>query len=432
MWSRKRIDIGWFDLAAGALACLHARRTHGQHCLERAWSPQGDSMACLSVRSGLDLLLEALQLEPGSQVLVSALTIPDMPRILQAHGLVPVPVDVQAETMAPSVEQVRAAITPHTRAILVAHLFGGRCNLEPLIELAQAHGLAVWEDCAQAFDGHYRGHAEADVSFFSFGPIKTATALGGAMVRVQNAALLKAMRRIQSTWPIQSRWAFFCRVMKYACLKALSQRVAFAVFVRLLRWARVDHDRLLNRAVRGFAGPDFFARIRRQPSAPLLALLARRIRHFSHDLLARRTNLGRMLLQEISPAAACPGSAQPEHSFWVFPVLCEEPQRLIDRLWKAGFDATQGESMRVVAVPQDSPAPEPRVAQRLLEGMVYLPCYAEMTEKAVQRMAAVLRAELGQRPQTLPSAPGTVGRIRRGLAAIRLRRAIKRAKAKAI
>lgn len=431
MWSRKRIDIGWFDLAAGALACLYARRERGQSRLEHAWSPRGDSMACLSVRSGLDLLLEALKLAPGSEVLVSAVTIPDMPRILEAHGLVPVPVDLQAETMAPSAEQLRAAITPQTKAVLVAHLFGGRSDLGPLLEVAQAHGLAVWEDCAQAFDGHYRGHARADVSFFSFGPIKTATALGGALVRVQDAALLAAMRQIQAGWPVQSRWAFFCRVMKYTCLKALSQRVAFAVFVRLLRLARGDHDRVLNRAVRGFAGPDFFARIRRQPSAPLLALLARRVEQFKQDLLARRTKLGRMLLEELSPAVACPGGAQREHSFWVFPVLCNQPRRLIDSLWAAGFDATQGESMRAVPVPEGHAAPQPDTAHRVLEGIVYLPCYAEMTEKAVQRMAAVVKAAIGQAPPVTTTPSVSVGRLRRGLAAIRLRRAMKRQKAKA-
>lgn len=431
MWSRKRIDIGWFDLAAGVLACLYAHRERSQSRLESAWSPQGDSMACLSVRSGLDLLLEALQLAPGSEVLVSAVTIPDMPRILEAHGLVPVPIDLQPESMAPSAEQVRAAITPQTRALLVAHLFGGRSDLEPLLKVAQAHGLAVWEDCAQAFDGQYHGHAEADVSFFSFGPIKTATALGGALVRVQDADVLAAMRRIQTTWPVQRRWAFFCRLMKYACLKALSQRAPFSVFVRLLRLARVDHDRALNRAVRGFAGPDFFARIRKQPSAPLLALLARRVQRFRRDVLARRARLGRMLLKELSPAVVCPGSEQREHSFWVFPVLCHNPRRLIDRLWKAGFDATQGESMRVVPLPAGHPAPEPETAHRLLEELVYLPCYAEMTEEAVRRMAAVVLAEVGQAPQTAGEASGRVGCLRRGLAAIRLRRARAREKANA-
>jgi dTDP-4-amino-4,6-dideoxygalactose transaminase len=431
MWSRKRIDIGWFDLAAGALACLYARRGPAQSRLEHIWSPQGDSMACLSVRSGLDLLLEALRLAPGSEVLVSAVTIPDMPRILEAHGLIPVPVDVQAETMAPSVEQWRAAITPQTRAILVAHLFGGRGDLEPLLEVAQAHGLAVWEDCAQAFDGQYRGHAQADVSFFSFGPIKTATALGGALVRVQDAALLDAMRRIQAAWPVQSRWAFFCRVMKYSCLKALSQRAAFALFVRLLRLARLNHDRVLNRAVRGFAGPGFFARIRRQPSGPLLTLLARRVRRFRQDMLARRARLGRLLLQQLSPNVAAPGSAQHEHSFWVFPVLCNDPRRLIDRLWAAGFDATQGESMHAVPPPQGRAAQSPNLAQRLLESIVFLPCYAEMTEKAVRQMAMIVQEELNQPPQDQAQAPSSVGRWRRGLAAIRLRRAMKRRQATA-
>ena len=54
--------------------------------------------------------------------------------------------------------------------------------LQPFAEKAQEHGLLLWEDCAQAFDGRYAGHPEADAVMFSFGPIKTATALGGVIV----------------------------------------------------------------------------------------------------------------------------------------------------------------------------------------------------------------------------------------------------------
>ena len=58
---------------------------------------------CLSVRSAWDLLLHVLAWPAGSEVIVSAITHPDMITILRAHGLVPVPVDVDLDTLAPSV-----------------------------------------------------------------------------------------------------------------------------------------------------------------------------------------------------------------------------------------------------------------------------------------------------------------------------------------
>ncbi len=77
MWVRKRVDIGWSDLGAALAHCLlpdnRAARTTE---LERLWSSDDDAVACLSVRSGFDLWLSAVNLPAGSEVLVSAITIP--------------------------------------------------------------------------------------------------------------------------------------------------------------------------------------------------------------------------------------------------------------------------------------------------------------------------------------------------------------------
>ena len=127
MWVRKRIDIGWSDLARGAVACLRkhddsrSRRTIG-----RCWSGGGRApFVALSVRSGLDLLLSTEGFEPGDEIAMSALTIPDMPRIVREHGLVPVPIDVDPLTLSISEEAMLAALSPRTKGVVVAHLFGG-------------------------------------------------------------------------------------------------------------------------------------------------------------------------------------------------------------------------------------------------------------------------------------------------------------------
>jgi len=72
---------------------------------------------CLSVRSGFDALLAALALPAGAEVLTSALTIRDMTRIIEAHGLVPVPVDLDMRRLAVRPEDLARAATPRTRAV---------------------------------------------------------------------------------------------------------------------------------------------------------------------------------------------------------------------------------------------------------------------------------------------------------------------------
>src|ERR1700680_3414899 len=149
---RHRLDIRLRDFAYALIAVAWARKPERLSArLEARWSPGGQGLACRSVRSGFHLLLESLALPAGSEVLVSAVTHPDMVRILESHGLVPVPVDLDVATLSPRVDLAERLVTPRTRAILIAHLFGGRVDLAPFAGFARRHRLHLWEGCASAF-----------------------------------------------------------------------------------------------------------------------------------------------------------------------------------------------------------------------------------------------------------------------------------------
>jgi len=389
MWVRKRLDIGFRDFSLGALhALLPASRATLQSRLEEDWSPSADALACFSVRTGFDLLLATLHFPPKSEILMSAMTIPDMARIAEEHGLVPVPVDLDLDTLGPNLQSLRRAVTPASRAIVVAHLCGGRVPIEPILAEARQRRLWVIEDCAQAFDGRgYTGDPDADASMFSFGPIKTATALGGAMLRVRDRGLLERMRARQATYPVQKRRSYLCRLLKYAAFKALSYPRAYGMLVRMWRALGRDYDRLVNGSVRGFPGPDFFDRIRQQPSVPLMAVLRRRLRTYDRRRLECRAAKGELLIRLLEPKVVCLGRAAAPHNSWVFPILVEHPAEVIAALRHAGFDATQGHSMCVIPPPADRPERAASVAATILSGIVYLPIYPEMPDEAVRKVA---------------------------------------------
>ncbi|HEV2969373.1 MAG TPA: aminotransferase class V-fold PLP-dependent enzyme [Pirellulales bacterium] len=399
MWVRKRLDIHWLDLTYALANCLVPRpRAVLAARLERLWDCHQESIACLSVRSGFDLWLSAVSLPRGSEVLVSAITIPDMLRIIEDHGLVPVPVDIDPDHLAIEMDSLKRAVTPRTRALLVAHLFGTRQPLEAIAEFAQQRGLLLVEDCAQAFVGRdFTGHPEADVSMFSFGPIKTATSLGGGLLRVRNPQVVAAMRRLLAEQPRQSRWAYLRRVLKYAGMKFLSTRPMYATVFHSWRAMGRDPDQLVNGAVRGFAGPDFFRRIRRQPSAPLLALVRRRIAQFDPARIAHRAQYGERLLALLDGSFVSPGHASDEHTYWVLPVLADDSARLIAAMREAGFDGSSAHSMCVVEPPADRPAQRAAMAESILPRIVYLPFYTQMPEHELERLATVLQAVADER-----------------------------------
>ena len=400
MYPRHRIDIGLGDLAFAARAC--GRRADSRRLaasVERLVSPPDDAVACLSVRSGFDLLLDALDLPAGSDILVSAITHPDMVGIVELHGLRPVPVDLDLDTLAPRPELVESSIGPSTQALLVSPLFGTTVDLEPYAEVARGNGLLLIEDCAQSLhEPGLRGDPHADVTLFSFGPIKTATALGGAVVRVRDPELRERMRETLAGRPVQSRHQFLARVLKFAVLSALARPRAFRTFVRLCERRGRDLDEMLSSFVRGFKlpydDPAFRTRIRRRPCGPLLRLLHRRLATFDVGRLARRSALGERMAEELPATFLHPGRRAPIRSHWVFPVVSADPTALIAALRREGLDAAPPHATSAIVVvpaPPDRPETEPTAATWLMEHIVFLPAYPELPERAVARLLDAVR-----------------------------------------
>ncbi|KAJ0410332.1 hypothetical protein P43SY_002664 [Pythium insidiosum] len=286
IFPRKKLDVTYGDIAAGLFSCLTLREAQRDEYLQKIaqhWDPTGLSMVTLSVRyiawpTGFDLLLQTLKLPPGSEIICSAITIPDMIYLVRYHGLVPIPVDLDADTLAMDTSKIRDVVTEKTRAIMIAHVFGTRHPLQEVLELAEELNLMVIEDCAQAFAGMaYTGDRRADVSMFSFGTIKNATAFGGALIRVKNADLLEEMKRRETRYQSRSTSFFIKRLLKYGALHGLSTPALYGVLLHACRSIGADHDKVITSAIRGFSGGDLVALIRHRPSMPLLGLLHRRL-----------------------------------------------------------------------------------------------------------------------------------------------------------
>ena len=400
LYPRHRLDISVRDLLYGLSACLWAFR-RGKPAAEvvRAFPPGEGALVCFSVRSGLDLLLGALAWPPGGEVLVSAVTHPDMVRVIEAHGLRAVPVDLDTATLEPRVELLEEALSSRTRAVLVAHLFGGRFDLRPLAAFARGQGLLLVEDCAQAFRGPGdAGESAADVSMFSFGSIKTASAAGGAVVCVRDPGLREKMRRAQEDWPVQSRRQYVGRLLKALCLVLLGRPLAYGLLARACGMVGRDLDALVNGAVRAFpvSGYELFHKIRRQPSAPLLALLARRLRTFDSGRLARRARSGEIVSRRLPATVGHPGGLAPSRTHWLFPVVVPDPERLVSSLRLRGFDASRATSnIAPVPAPPDLPRSTPAEADRMMSNLVFLPVYPEIPNENLDLLVGAVEEVVG-------------------------------------
>ncbi|MEM0967979.1 MAG: aminotransferase class V-fold PLP-dependent enzyme [Verrucomicrobiota bacterium] len=390
MWVRKRLEIGGSHLLYGLARCLVPGSTTAHQQSISAHLPQpSEAVLTLSVRSGFDLLLSALCLPRGSEILFSALTLPDMATIARAHHLVPVPVDLDPSTAGPDLESLRSAIRPQTKALVVAHLFGSRVDLTPIVEICRHHGLLLIEDGAQAFTSARRwGDDRCDVSLFSFGSIKTATAAGGGILQVRDPSLRERMKEHQALYPLQSVWQHTRKLSKIALFKSLSFPVPYRILRQFCQLVSIPLDPLLQKSMQGFRGSQCMSRFRHRPHPALLALLRHRLATLDPRQIRQRTLQGRRLRDHLTKGSrSLPGEKARVHSFWVFPVLANVPATLIQDCLKQGFDATSQQSMAVLPSPPEHPGANPSRARTMLEQMLYLPAYPEIPQKEIDALA---------------------------------------------
>ena len=97
----------------------------------------------------------ALELKPGDEVIVPAFTYVASAEVIGLLGLTPVMVDVDYDTFNVTVDNVKKALSPKTKAIIPVHLFGQSCDMEPILAFAKEHNLYVIEDNAQAIGAEY-------------------------------------------------------------------------------------------------------------------------------------------------------------------------------------------------------------------------------------------------------------------------------------
>ncbi len=140
-------------------------------------------VGCANGTDALEIILEALALPPGSEVIVPANTFIATAEAVARAGHRVVFCDADPVTYTISIDDARRRITAATKAVIPVHLYGHPCDMEAVMSLAGEHGLRVIEDCAQAHGAEFRGKRVATfghAAAFSFYPGKVLGAYGDA------------------------------------------------------------------------------------------------------------------------------------------------------------------------------------------------------------------------------------------------------------
>jgi dTDP-4-amino-4,6-dideoxygalactose transaminase len=171
---RSILESGWFVLGAAVTR------------FEKEFAAYVSCNHCTGVASGLDALtlaLRAFEFEDGGEVIVPSNTYIATILSILHNRLQPVLVEPDAKTYNIDPGLIERRLTPKTRAVVVVHLYGKPCDMDPIVSLCRKHGLRLIEDCAQSHGAIYKGQMTGtfgDFGCFSFYPTKNLGALGDA------------------------------------------------------------------------------------------------------------------------------------------------------------------------------------------------------------------------------------------------------------
>lgn len=171
---------------------------------EERWASYCGMKYGIAVSNGttaLQVAVGCLDFRRGDEVIIPTFTIISCALAVVYNRGRPVLVDSEPKTWTVDVSQIEAKITPRTRAIMLVHIYGHPCNMDPIIELAKKYKLITIEDAAEAHGAEYKGRkcgGLGDISCFSFCANKIITTGEGGIVLTNNKEYAEKARSLRN------------------------------------------------------------------------------------------------------------------------------------------------------------------------------------------------------------------------------------------
>jgi len=356
-----------------------------------------DAVAVPSGRAGLQFLFEALNLEPGAEVICSAFAYPIVPFLVKNMGFDLKFADCELHTLGMDPAALEAVISKRTTAVVVTHLYGVPCRIPEIAEITKAHGVPLIEDCAHCFGASVRERkagAFGDAAYFSFETSKVINTMGGGMVTVSEPALGERVRKAGSSEPVKGIGWLLKRLLKTSFEATVTNPLVFNLGVyQALRWAPrgpADEDRFAS----GYHGDEVSMAGKMGRYTNYQARLGLEQMRHAAARDARRTANAERLINRLRDRLHFqqPAGADASANYMLVTVLVPRLQEVADQLLRSGID-TKHHYMRDCSGMFETGGTFPNAARAERE-VLHLPAHPELSaaniDKAAARIAAVV------------------------------------------
>jgi dTDP-4-amino-4,6-dideoxygalactose transaminase len=383
------------------------------------------AIAVNQARVGIYLAVRALVTPARTKVIMSPYTIFDVVNMVVAGGGHPVFADIERETCNIDASQFESLIDDQTAAVMVTHLHGLMCDIEKICGIAQARGVSVIEDTAQAL-GARRGERRAgtfgDIGVFSFGLAKNVNAFYGGMVVTRSNEINQRIRVEQATFRLIDR-------------KHLAKRTVYGLATDLSTWPLTFRSltywvfrlgylkdiEFLNKRVRVEDNPVLrreMPAVYRQRMSPVQARLIRRhLPEVDGDQQTRieTAALYHRGLSDIPDIILPPLRLDGSHAYLTFPIQVPGRHALVRHLMTVGRDCTIQHLKNCADLECFAPYARPCPSARLTASTtLVLPTYPRYARKEAEKMIAAIRSFFGTE-RCIDEGTDSAGRGARGM-----------------
>jgi dTDP-4-amino-4,6-dideoxygalactose transaminase len=364
---------------------------------ERAIADEVGVAEAIPVPSGriaLRFLLEALDLEPGSEVICCAFGYPVVPHLVREAGHRLRLVDCELRTMGMDPEGLEAVISDRTSCVITTHLYGTPCRVRDIARIAEAHGAVLLEDCAHSLGARVGGKSTGSVGragYFSFETSKILNTMGGGMITTDDRELAERLRKIAATQPPNGFAWLSKRLLKTTFEAVVTHPLGFNLIVYpALRFALGGRDEFTS----GYA-PDTLTvsgklgRYTSYQAEQGLAQLDRLV-----PLAERRRSNARRIVDRLGDRVPFQGTDEPdvEPNPMLLAARFPNSPEVARALLKRGVDTKRG-YMRDCSGLLEEPADLPNAA-RVDREVLHVPHFPDLSDAQVDRVADALEAVL--------------------------------------
>jgi len=359
------------------------------------------AIAVSSGRLGIHLILEALGLERGDEVIVPAFNLFAVVERFCQLGLVPRFADIRREDLNVDVAATEKLVTPKTKALLVTHMFGHPADMDSLTRLAKRHNLILLEDCAHALGSKCQNRFVGTfgrAAVFSFSVLKLVTTFGGGMIATNDDELASNIRqRLSALAGFQPRATGLRKALMGAVMDFGTRKMAFSFaawpMLRLLRAMKPDIQQRMMTEVphedRSFSPAAV------PPLHSFQARLGRSQLARAEEFIERRRTVGGWLDEELTgipQVTRLTPNAADRHNGLYYGILVDRPADLSALLFRRGIDSETSEYLNCADLEMyreyhvDCP-----VARDVESRILRLPNYPALTRRDVRRIGDAIR-----------------------------------------